>query len=122
MFTWWPSAAMYAVAASWRDAAMLRTAIHSGSPVMLAVTSVQVPPPSRVTCTSPSLVPAQISPGSTGDSLMPKTVPAYSTPMLSPVSPPERPMRLWSFRVRSGLITSQLCPPFRVRCTCWLPT
>ena len=89
---------------------------------MFSVTFVHVVPPSRVTCSSPSLVPAQISPSSTGDSAIPKTVPAYSTPMLSPVSPPESPMRLVSLRVRSGEINSQLWPPLRVRCTCWLPT
>ncbi len=34
------------------------------------VTSVQVSPSSRVTCTGPSLAPVQITPGSTGDSSM----------------------------------------------------
>ena len=101
---------------------MLRTAIHSGSPGMFSVTFVHVEPPSRVTCSSPSFVPAQINPSCTGDSAIPNTTPAYSTPMLSPVSPPESTMRLWSLSVRSGLITSQLWPPLRVRCTCWLPT
>ena len=52
---------MYAVPASYRDAAMLRTAIHSGSSGMFAVTSVQVSPPSLVRCSSPSFVPAHAS-------------------------------------------------------------
>ena len=42
--------------------------------------------------------------------------------MLSGVSPPLIPMRLRLLVDRSGLITSQLCPPFVVRCTCWLVT
>ena len=101
---------------------MLRTASHSGRSGMFSVTLVQVAPLSRVTCSRPSLVPAQSSPCSMGDSAMPNTTPAYSTPMLSPVSPPEKPMRLRSLRDRSGLMTSQLWPLFCVRCTCWLPT
>ncbi len=46
----------------------------------------------------------------------------YSTPMLSGVRPPEMPIFVVSFVVRSGLMTSQLWPPFVVRCTCWLVT
>ena len=41
---------------------------------MFSVTSVQVAPPSRVTCTSPSFEPAQITPFSTGDSAIVNTV------------------------------------------------
>src|SRR5215471_9177417 len=73
-------------------------------------------------CTNPSFVPAQITPASLGDSAMANTVPAYSTPILSGVSPPEIPCRLLSLRVRSGLITCQLFPPSVVTCTNWLPT
>ena len=76
---------------------------------------------SRVNCTCPSLVPTQIIPFSMGDSAMPKTTPAYSTPMLSPVRPPELPMRVRSLSVRSGEMTCQLWPPSWVRWTCWLP-
>ena len=42
--------------------------------------------------------------------------------MLSGVRPPEMPMRDSSLVVRSELMTSQLWPPLRVRCTCWLVT
>ena len=90
---------------------MLLTVPHSGRFGIFLVTSLQLFPPSRVICTSPSLVPAQITPASFGDSAMAKTVPAYSTPMLSGVSPPEICCLLLSFRVRSGLIICQLFPP-----------
>src|SRR5258708_38662128 len=91
-------------------------------PGMLLVTLVHVAPPSRVTCTSPSLLPVQITPAFTGDSASPYTTSAYSTPMLSGVSPPEMPCFDLSLRVRSGLITCQLLPPSVVTCTNWLPT
>src|SRR5258706_11456256 len=101
---------------------MLDTVPHSGRPGMFAVTLVQFLPPSRVICTRPSLVPAQITPACFGDSAMAKTTPAYSTPMLSPVRPPENCCRLLSLRDRSGLTTFQLWPPSVVTCTYWLPT
>src|SRR5512144_778967 len=101
---------------------MLRTDPHGGRPGMFFVTFVQVLPLSRVTWSRPSFVPAQITPRSLGDSASPYTTPAYSTPILSGVSPPELFMRVRSFNVRSGLITSHDCPPLVVRCTCWLPT
>src|SRR3990170_6541025 len=89
---------------------------------MFRVRLLQVCPPSRVRCTRPSLVPAQTAPRRRRDSLIAKTTPAYSTPMLSGVSPPEICCRLLSFRVRSGPNTCQLCPPLVVTWTCWLPT
>jgi len=52
---------------------------------------------SRVICTSPSFVPAQITPACLGDIRDRKTTPAYSTPMLSGVRPPEIPILLLSF-------------------------
>src|SRR6266496_3097877 len=113
---------MYAAAASYREGSMLLTVPHGGRPGMFLVTLVQFFPPSRVICTSPSLVPAQISPLSFGDSAMANTTELYSTPMLSPVSPPEKTCLLLSFVVRSGLMTCQLCPPSVVWCTYWLPT
>jgi hypothetical protein len=57
---------------------------------MLPVTLTQWPPPSRVICSSPSFVPAQTTPFSRGDSAIANTTPAYSTPTLSGVKPPER--------------------------------
>ena len=77
---------------------------------MLDVTLVQLLPPSRVTCSRPSFVPAQISPGFKGDSAIAKITSPYSTPMLSGVRPPEICCRLRSLSVRSGLITCQLRP------------
>src|SRR5215469_5530310 len=101
---------------------MLSTVPHSGKLGRFFVTLLQFFPPSRVTCTCPSLVPAQIRPASFGDSVNAKITPAYSTPMLSGVSPPEICWRLLSLRVRSGLIICQLLPPSVVTCTSWLPT
>src|SRR6266852_7104241 len=101
---------------------MLSTVPHSGKPGRFFVTLLQFLPPSRVTCTCPSFVPTQISPASFDDSVSAKITPAYSTPMLSGVSPPEICCRLLSFRVRSGLMICHLFPPSVVTCTNWLPT
>src|SRR5919201_2001143 len=100
---------------------MLPTVPHGGGLGMFFVTFVQLLPLSRVSCTCPSLVPAQIVPFTRGDSAIAITVPAYSTPMLSRVRPPENCCGVLSLSDRSGLIPSQLGPPFVVRCTCWLP-
>jgi hypothetical protein len=80
---------MYAVPASCRDGSTLPTVPHGGRLGMLFVTLAQVLPPSRVTWTRPSFVPAQISPACFGDSAIDMTTPPYSTPMLSGVRPPE---------------------------------
>ncbi len=64
------------------------TVAHSGSPAMAPVTLVQVFPPSRVTWTRPSSLPAQMTPFCFGDSAIAKTVPYTSTPVLSPVIGP----------------------------------
>src|SRR5712691_5434577 len=101
---------------------MLLTVLQASILGRLFVTFVQFLQLSRVICTIPSFVPAQITPASFGDSAIAKTTGAYSTPILSPVSPPENPCRLLSFEVRSGLITCQLFPPSVVTCTYWLPT
>src|SRR5919199_5052380 len=102
---------MYAVPPSKREGSMLLTVPHAGRVGMLAVTFVQCAPASRVTWTRPSFVPAQTTPFSFGDSAIANTTPAYSTPTLSGVRPPEIPCRDVSPVVRSGLITSQLWPP-----------
>ena len=96
---------------------MFDTVPHTGMPGRLAVTFVQFFPPSRVTCTTPSFVPAHSSPALSGDSAIANTTSPYSTPMLSGVSPPEICCLLLSFSVRSGLITCQLLPPSVVMCT-----
>src|SRR4029077_3700075 len=101
--------------------AMLRTEPHGGRLGMFFVRLVQVRPLSRVSCTCPSFVPTQIIPLCTGDSAIPYTTPAYSTPMLSGVRPPELFCFVLSLSVRSGEMTSHDWPPFVVRCTCWLP-
>ena len=90
---------------------MLLTVPQGGSPEIFDVTFVHVLPASRVICTSPSFVPAQMRPFSSRDSAIANTTPAYSTPMLSGVSPPELCWRDLSLSVRSGLITCQLWPP-----------
>src|SRR6266851_5713445 len=77
---------------------MFDTVLCAGIPGMPAATLLQLFPPSRVTCTRPSLVPAQISPGLSGDSAIAKTTSAYSTPMLSGVRPPEICCLLSSYR------------------------
>src|SRR5512143_135252 len=89
---------------------------------MFAVTFVHVVPPSRVTCTSPSLLPAHRILPSSGDSAIENTTPAYSTPMLSGVRPPEICCFDLSLRVRSGLITRHVTPLSVLTWTCWLPT
>src|SRR2546427_12865482 len=94
---------------------MRLTVAHSGIPLMFGVTFVQLAPPSRVTCTSASSLPTQMSPFSLGDSATAKTVSYHSTPVLSPViGPPDHFCFDLSLRVKSGLIASQVCPAFEV--------
>src|SRR4051812_49190182 len=100
---------------------MLLTVPHAGRLGMFFVTLVHALPPLRVTCTRPSLVPAQMRPACFGDSAIAYTTSPYSTPMLSGVSPPELCCRDLSLSVRSGLISCQLCPPSVDWCTNWLP-
>src|SRR4026209_52078 len=95
---------------------------QGGIPGRLPERLVQVVPPSRLSWTRPSLLPDQISPGLSRDSAIENTPPAYSTPMVAGVSPPEMPWRLLSFRVRSGLISFQVWPPSVVTWMYWLPT
>src|SRR3990172_7389323 len=101
---------------------MLQTVPKGGRLGILAVTLAQFWPPFCVTCTRPSLVPAQINPGFRRDSAIAYTTLKYSTPMLSGVRPPEICCRLLSLSVKSGLISRQLLPPSVVACTYWLPT
>src|SRR5438477_12514031 len=86
------------------------TVPHSG--IALGVTFSQCCPPSRVSCTTPSSVPAQIRSFCTGDSTTEKIVSYTSTPVLSLViGPPEAICFDLSLRVRSGLMIDQLIPP-----------
>src|SRR5690242_14003654 len=95
---------------------------QAGSLPSPAVTSVQVAPLSRVTCTSPSFDPAQITPACTGDSAIANSVAPSHVIRLSVVTPPEVCSWVVSLRVRSGEISFQLAPPSVVRWTYWLPT
>src|SRR5690349_5424749 len=106
---------MYAVDASYFDGSMFEIAANFTAP--LGVTFVHVLPSSRVNWTKPSIVPAQITPRVTGDSAMANTTIELSTYRLSVTSPPLDRCFVVSAVVRSGLIVSQLWPPFRVRCT-----
>ena len=63
---------MYAVALSCGEISMALMR-HSASP--RGVTFFHVAPPSRVTCTSPSSLPVQMTPFSCGDSAMYASVP-----------------------------------------------
>src|SRR4051812_12793608 len=117
---WCASTETYAVPASYRDGSMFDIAANLGAP--LGVTFVHVFPSSRVSCTRPSIVPAQMAPLARGDSAMAKTTIELSTYRLSGTRPPLERCLVVSFVVRSGLMTSQLWPPFRVRCMYWLPT
>src|SRR5438874_11285032 len=119
MFIWCASTETYAVAASYFDGSTFEIAANLTRP--FGVTFVHVFPSSRVSCTKPSIVPAQMTPLAVGDSEMAKTTIELSTYRLSVTSPPLERCLVVSFGVRSGLMTSQLCPALRVRCTYWLP-
>src|SRR5450432_1096192 len=113
---------MNAVPSVKREHSMLLIVPHGRMPGMFAVRLLQLFPPSRVSWTTPSFVPAQISPFVIGDSAIANTTSPYSTPMLSGVRPPEIFCFDLSLRVRSGLMIVQLFPPSVVWCTNWLPT
>src|SRR6056297_3444345 len=89
---------------------------------MFAVTLVQLAPPSFVSCTCPSLLPVHINPGSNLDSVMLNNTEPSKVMRLSTAMPPEFFWCVLSFKVKSGLITCQLCPPSSLLCTYWLPT
>jgi len=76
------------------------------------VTFVHVFPPSRVRCTSPSSLPAQITPCASGDSATAKAIAYHSVPVMSPwIGPPERCSVRGSARERSGEMRSHALPP-----------
>src|ERR1041385_7824459 len=87
------------------------------------VTVFQFAPPSRVTATTPSSDPVQMTLPSFGDGAIVKTVAYVSTPVLSfVIGPPDDPIVFGSCRVRSGLIFVQLWPSFVDFHTCCEPT
>src|SRR6266566_1792576 len=116
------STAMYAAPLSKCDGSITTILAHAGILGMFAETLVQCAPPSRVTCTSPSFDPVQITPASSGDSAMASRFAPSNVMRLSVDTPPELCWCVVSLRVRSGLITFQLEPPSVVTCTTWLPT
>ena len=71
----WPSTATYAEPRSWCDGSMRET---YSPPTASGVTSRHEAPPSAVTCTRPSSVPAQSRPAASGLSASDTTVPAVS--------------------------------------------
>src|SRR3981189_124741 len=95
--------ATYAVAVSWGEGSRLPAAPQGGRFGMFFVTLVHVFPASRVTCTSPSLVPTQTTPACFGDSAIAWMTLPYSTPMLSGVRPPDLCCPLLSFTVTWGV-------------------
>src|SRR6185436_8442911 len=83
------------------------------------VTFVQVLPPSRVTCTSPSSDPAQMTLTSVLPGPSENTVAYISGLFMSCViGPPDSTIVFGSWRVRSPLILSQVWPPLVVFQTC----
>src|SRR4249920_2658063 len=112
---------MYAVPASKCDGSIFTIVPQTGIPVMFFVTSVQVPPPCRVSHTLPSLVPAQISPRCNGDGAIDQTSSPENCPRLSGTIPPDDTMRVGSCVERSGLITDHVWPSFDVLKMTWQP-
>src|SRR5438445_554616 len=102
---------MYTVPGSkWLGSTML---IFVKAPSPGGVTFCQVAPPSRVTCTSPSSLPAQINPFTNGDSATANAMAYHSVPVMSPwIGPPLRPSVRGSARERSGEIFVHELPPF----------
>src|SRR5262245_8999509 len=82
-----------------------------GAPMMFGPTFVQVLPPSRVTCTLPSSVPAQTTFASRGLSAIEMIVQWNSARVLSlEISPPLDTCFVLSLVVRSGLMIDQCSP------------
>src|SRR5947209_5070920 len=92
------------------------------SGMSFGVTVLHVLPPSFVTLTTPSSLPVQITLVVRLDGAIEKITAYTSGPFMSRViGPPDGPMVLGSWRVRSGLMRSQLWPPFVVLHRCCEP-
>src|SRR5579885_2030976 len=112
--------ATYAVAESNADASICDTRPKSG--MSFGVTFAQCAPPSFVTLINPSSEPAQMTLVVRFDGAIENTTAYTSGPFMSRViGPPDGPMVFGSWRVRSGLMRSQLSPPFVVFHTCCEP-
>src|SRR3954454_23993165 len=102
---------MYAVAALVFEAEMEETHENAGASLMFGATFFHVLPPSRVTCTLPSSVPAQMTFGSRGLSAMEMMVQWNSARVLSfEMSPPLAICFDLSLVERSGLIIVHVSP------------
>src|SRR6266508_4760684 len=113
----WRSNAAYAPPSSYRLASTQETIGAGPSAGTLATTFVQLLPPSRVTCTLPSSVPAQMTCALRGDSLIAYTVVFISAAELSTVTPPDSSCFCFSGSLveRSGEMRSHDCPLSRDR-------
>src|SRR5262245_35979840 len=108
-----PSTATYAVPASKCDASMreIQWRWFGGRPGRFLPTSVNVTPPSRLTCRFPSSVPAHTMPGRIGDSEIAMIVLYDTTPSFfescvrSPATPNIAPVLRSTCLVRSALAT-----------------
>ncbi len=97
---------------------MVEIQAFGGSPGMFFTTLVQLRPPSRVTCTLPSSLPAQMTFASRTDGAMVSSVLWNSAAVLSvTMSPPDDFCLFLSLVVRSGEITSHDWPKFEERNT-----
>src|SRR5579863_6080843 len=115
-----PPSTAYAVFTSKFDASRISTYIHAGK--LLGVTSCHVVPLSAVRWINPLLVPAHRTPSRTGDAASAVIAFGRSKRGRWPVAF----AALLSFvaagrSVRSGLIVSQLWPPFNVSITYCVP-
>ena len=100
---------------------MRLTQVASGTSGTLGRTLVQVVPPSGVSCTLPSSVPVQITPGASGDSATVMRVPCVSALVTSRVSPPlSGSVFTGSLVDRSGLMIVHVSPR-SVLLNRWLP-
>src|SRR5512143_1532875 len=109
--------ATYALAESNADASMMLTRPKSG--MSFGVTLLHVLPPSFVTLMMPSSEPVQMTFVVRLDGPRAKMTAYTSGPFMSRViGPPDGPIVFGSWRVRSGLMRSQLWPPFVVLNKC----
>src|SRR5947209_16312543 len=103
---------MYAESAENGEASTCCKRPHWGKPLMFVAAFVQCAPPSRVTETTPSSEPTQITFGSTGEMEIERIVSKLSAPLKSnSIGPPLLSCFVLSLRVRSGLIGVQCAPP-----------
>ena len=105
------------------DGSTRLTHVPSGTSVRgtFARTFVQDLPASRVTCTLPSSVPAQITPASTGDSTTLMSVACVSAPPRSPIAGAGPDVSSGLLVDKSGLMISHVSPRSALRIRRLLP-